>query len=61
MRLTAVAERIVDTYERLTPTRRTTLQDLWRAVENHPPSSKRARREVSRALDLRGSIVRPVL
>ena len=52
MRLPGVAERIVDTYERLNTARRTTLQDLWWAVEDHPPISKRARREVSRALDL---------
>ncbi|MCM4085122.1 AbiJ-related protein [Paractinoplanes hotanensis] len=52
MRLPAVAERIVDTFELLTAARRTALQDLWWAVENHPPISKRARRELSRVLDL---------
>jgi very-short-patch-repair endonuclease len=52
MSLPAVAHRIVETYERLTAVRRTTLEDLWWAVENHPPISKRARRELSRRLDL---------
>jgi len=52
MGLPAVAERIVGTYERLNPTRRTALQDRWWAVENHPLISKRARRDIARVLDL---------